>query len=270
MVGQYYELFRPLCGRVFGLDSLMGVGKSVTGKSMEHFLLEQGLPARYFPEFGNDRLLGSYLTNRQKYAFSFQSIMVMERLRIHRDAKEFADSGGIAIIDRTVYGDRAFESLGVKKGNITREDHETYLSLIADFEQSEKEHGDLAHYRIDLICYLNCDYDTCLRRLGRRGNKDEIKGYSKTDYVELEEEYLKSLSVVRDKMIVVDYSKELQLVYRDNQYYIPDSEVIALLLFILDELMARATKVRSLVEPTKMITLVPTDSVFSNKIDSML
>ena len=42
------------------------------------------------------------------YAFSFQMVALQDRFEIHRQAFEFASKGGIALIDRGIYGDMAF------------------------------------------------------------------------------------------------------------------------------------------------------------------
>lgn len=248
------EMYQPLVGMVIGLDALMGVGKSVTGRSLEHFLRIKGYKVKYYPEFVNFLLLALYLQNKKEHAFEFQAIMVRERLRIHQEASDFARSGGIAIVDRTIYGDRAFEALAFKKDFITEQQHAVYLSLIDDFK---------AKFDLDVILYLDCNYDTCLRRIGRRGNEEEVKAYQRSDFIELDQEYLKQLSPIRDRLVCLDFSSDLELVYRDGLYYLPESEIQTILSYLMKHFANRRRRLRQSLELSKEVILLPTENVFS-------
>ena len=71
-----YDTYRPLIGSSILLEGSIGVGKSTVGKSLEKFFKNIGLKARFYPEYVNEPLLNQYISDMNKYAYSFQLIML--------------------------------------------------------------------------------------------------------------------------------------------------------------------------------------------------
>lgn len=166
MFSSYHELypvFRQLRNTTILIDGIIGVGKSTLGKSLEQFLNGIGIPSKFYGEYVNPRLLSQYISDMKKYAYTFQMVMLTRRFEIYRDAKRFASSGGVSIIDRNLLGDYAFAYMQYKKGNITEEEWKIYTDMY------RLENVDQPDY----VLFLDCGTETALRRTRRRGVDSE-------------------------------------------------------------------------------------------------
>src|SRR4051812_7244364 len=103
-----YCRFKSLKCGVFTIEGIIGVGKTTLGRSLEKMLNDNGIATKFFPEYVNKDLLGQYIGNMHRYAYSFQLIMLCKRIEIYREAERFAATGGVAIIDRSIVGDMTF------------------------------------------------------------------------------------------------------------------------------------------------------------------
>lgn len=165
--------FRSLRGSVISLEAKISAGKSTLGKSMEAFLSKAGFRAKFYEEPVSEHLLNLYLSDMKKYAFSFQLVIIERRIQIHKEATLFAQSGGIAIIDRGVYGDLAFAHMQRNAGLFTDQEWSTYNAEIEDQKLDDPY----------IIVYLDCSTETALRRVKVRGNQSEINTYT-PDYMD--------------------------------------------------------------------------------------
>lgn len=198
-----YEDCRQHRGAVWVIEGGVGVGKSTTGQSLSNKLIEIGLNARFFPEYVNRRLLKQFIDDMKTYAYSFQMIMLFKRIEIYNDAERFAATGGIAIIDRSIIGDKTFAYMQMEAGNISADEWETYLSIMKE--------------EIRLVpsasIFLKCSVKTSMDRIRARGNLEEIKGYSE-DYIgKLLTAYDRSISECTNvKHVIVDWNKPVHIV----------------------------------------------------------
>ncbi len=165
---RYQIDFRCLVGSIIGLEGLIGAGKTTAGRSMVNFLNENGIKAKFFKEFVNPRLLKQYISDMKKYSYTFQLIMGMKRLEIYHKASEYAKTGGIAIIDRTLLGDMTFALMQYHNGNYTEEEWDTYNDII-------KTGTSLAP---SLVVYFKTSSAKAYERMVSRGYKSEKDGYT--------------------------------------------------------------------------------------------
>lgn len=196
-----HRRFSCLRGSVLTLEGVIGVGKSTLGKYIENYLNSNDLVAKYYPEYVNTVILNQFIRNKEKYAYSFQILMLDRRIHIYREASVFASTGGIAIIDRSINGDYTFANMLYKKRFINDEEWDAYNSII-DNEKLIEPHATI---------YLNCDSETALRRIGTRGNIAEKTGYSREYLDELAEAYSITRNNINHPLILVDWNTDKKI-----------------------------------------------------------
>ena len=184
-----------LRGHVITIEGLIGAGKSTLGRSLVQYLTNIGLDAKFYSEFVHLPLLEQYISNMSKYGYSFQIIMVRERLRIYRVAMEAADRGEISIIDRCMLGDVAFARMLHQQKILSDDEWSTYLSLIKKDEIIEPS----------LTVYLDCSAKEAFNRMLSRSNQAEVTGYSLEYFEHLEKSYQEIISAINPPLIKVDW-----------------------------------------------------------------
>ena len=214
---QYQIDFRCLVGAIIGLEGLIGAGKTTSGRSMVKFLNKNGLKAKFFKEFVNPKLLKQYISDMNKYSYTFQIIMEMKRLEIYKQAFEYAKTGGIAIIDRTLLGDMTFALMQYQNGNYTEDEWETYNDIL-------RNGTDLAP---SLVVYFKTTPATAYERMVSRGYKSEKDGYTIDYFQTLHSKYDEVMERAKKTICVLDldWNKDKKVV--DGN--IKDSEVVNLL-----------------------------------------
>lgn len=191
-----------LRGSVITIEGLIGIGKTTLGEAFVQYLNKQGFQARFFPEYVNPYFLGKYIANMSRYSFSFQLFMLEKRLQIYKEAQAFANTGGIALIDRSLNGDYTFAWMQWRKGFFTEEEWEIYRALLTKEPISEPH----------LTLYLTCDPETSLCRIARRGNEDEIKGYQLAYMKELDQAYQVHMrEIVKHPVLKLDWNENKEL-----------------------------------------------------------
>lgn len=193
---QYYNRFKSLKGSIITVEGIIGVGKTTLGKTLEAFLNEIGLNAKFYPEYVNKMLLDQYIQDMKKYAYTFQMIMLCKRIEIYREAERFSSTGGIAIIDRSIIGDMTFAKMQKDNGNFTDQEWDTYISLM-------KQEIQLSPYA---NIYLKCSPATSLQRIKNRGIDSEISGYSYKYIEQLHQSYEKSIEEAKVNNIILDWN----------------------------------------------------------------
>lgn len=116
---------RQFIGRIIAVEGGIGAGKSTFGQTLTEYLTDSGLRARYYPEYINQKLLSQYIGDMKKYAYSFQMVMLTMRINIYREAVDFARTGGIAVIDRSLVGDYTFAKMQKETGRISDSEWES-------------------------------------------------------------------------------------------------------------------------------------------------
>ena len=175
----YNLAFRCLRGSVIGIEGLIGAGKTTAITAIYNLLKECKLKVKLFKEYINPDLLGQYIKNMKDYSYSFQVIMGMKRGNAYKDACEYAKSGGIALLDRTLVGDYAFAIMQKNNGNITESEWKVYKSII------KTEKGP----QPSLIVNFDVDPEIAFARMRKRGRKDEVGGYTLQYFQNLKDNY---------------------------------------------------------------------------------
>ena len=191
--------FAPLRGSVITIEGLIGIGKTTLGRAIVNYLSSNGFNARFYPEYVNEDFLKTYIANMEKYSFSFQLFMLEKRIEIYNEAQRFAETGGIAIIDRSINGDYTFALMQLKKGFFDDEEWQVYLSILRKEKIPEPS----------LTLYLICSPETSMRRVKKRGIQSEINGYTIEYMKELNAAYNESMKTVKHPLVTVDWEYDV-------------------------------------------------------------
>lgn len=192
--------FSSLHGFVICIEGIIGIGKSTLGRSLCEFLKHHNFKVNYFPEVINPKFLKLYLSDMKKYAFSFQISALQNRFEIHRRAAEFAAKGGIAIIDRGLYGDMAFAWMQVRKGFFSPDELAAYNEQITMQEL----------YNPSFILHLVCDPSVSIKRVQVRDRVGETgkKGYTKQYMKDLHEAHQETLQNYEGPLLTMNWNQD--------------------------------------------------------------
>ncbi len=196
---------RCLRSAVIGIEGLIGSGKTTLGTSLKYQLKSIGFKnVKFFKEYVNTDLLNQYLSDIEKYSYTFQIIMLIKRLEIYKKAIKYSESGGISIIDRTLPGDYAFALMQYKSGNIDESEWNIYNSILQQ------------HKRIkpSIILYLKTDINIALNRMIHRGRVSEVNGYDIKYFEDLESSYNEVFKNVNTKTLNINWNDNLTI--KDN------------------------------------------------------
>lgn len=127
-----------------------------------------------FPEQVDGELLDKYLLDPKVWAFEFQKKILLDKAKIYERAQTVKNSGGIAIIDRSIEGDRAMALSCYSRGYLTPSEWDEYSleygSIINRFKTTNIIH--------DIAIYLD-DEDARIRlRILTRGNGNEYMAFT--------------------------------------------------------------------------------------------
>ena len=197
--------FKCLIGSEIIIEGLIGVGKSTLGKSVTSYLEKIGLPVRFFNEFLNIKLLKLYINDMKHYGYAFQIIMMRERLRIYKEAKEFSKKGGISIIDRSLIGDYAFALMLKNKGYINDAEWEVYLDLMK-YESDDEP---------NITVFLQCTPEQAFERMKNRSLQVEKDGYSLNYFKDLDAAYQNVINKISHNIAIVPWGDNC---YITNDY----------------------------------------------------
>ena len=214
-----YKKYRKLRGTLYAFEGSVGTGKSTLGWSLEKKLQDSGLKAKYYPEYRNDLLLDQYLKNMKRYAYTFQMFMLMKRLEIYRDAYKFSLKGGIAIIDRSLLGDRTFARMLHRMKYITDEDWEIYNNVL----MSE------AYPEPDCILYLDCKPEKSYSRMISRGIESETTSYTLDYFQSLNEAYMESIEETSHPVHIIDWNDDQELLVENGKKYLTNEIICRVL-----------------------------------------
>lgn len=192
-----YYTYRHLRGSVIAIEGVISVGKTTLGNKLVDFFNGIGLTARFYTEYVNPELLQQFISNMPKYSYSFQMIMLCKRIETYRQALEFSKTGGIAILDRSLLGDRTFALMAHENGHISDAEWECYLSMVKHEIMMEP----------DWILFLDCEVETAMSRIRKRGNQDEITGYSRQYLEKLNEMYHKAMDSTSQRVVKMDWNR---------------------------------------------------------------
>ena len=141
------------------VDGVVGAGKSTLAEKLSQ---ELNIPIYY--ELQNQttlNLLEKFYKDKKRWAFTLQIHFLNERFGM---IKEINKNGG-GILDRSIFGDRIFASMLNEDGYMTNDEFETYSTLLENMLEHSKDP--------QLLVYINCDIDTAMSRIKKRGREME-------------------------------------------------------------------------------------------------
>lgn len=187
-----------LRGTIIIIEGIIGVGKTTLCKSLHNFLTELGHDVVWFPEKIPSSLISLYISDMKRYAFPFQVMVAQSRALDLSRACELAKMGKIVIMDRSLLGDCAFALMQKEKGYFTDAEFEAYLGVVSTGQpvSSPPLH----------ILYLESSPETAFERMKKRGNKDEIDGYTLDYFKELSATYARMIEHGEEKITTLPWS----------------------------------------------------------------
>ena len=194
--------FRCLRGSVIGLEGLIGAGKTTAANSIYELLKKSKLKVKLFKEYINNELLGQYINNMNDYSYAFQIIMGMKRGSAYKEACKYVESGGIALLDRTLVGDYAFVIMQKNNGNISDNEWKVYKSIIKTNSGPQPS----------LIVIFDVDPKIAFERMKQRGRKDEIGGYTLRYFQSLHDSYQKVFKGIESTPLLnIDWNSDQKI-----------------------------------------------------------
>lgn len=209
------------------IEGNIATGKTSIGYLMQRFMTLQGRESAFLVEpIGlEDPMLKLFLSDMKKYSFCFQMWVAQLRVNLYKEAVNLAANGYVVIIDRSLRGDMAFEAHHWEAGNISDEEHATYVSYITDNLKGLPEPNYTLHVKAPI--------EDILSRISKRNRLSEQDAYSKEYLLEMEACHGKTLKEVKTLEFLNVDSEVLS-----NPSSAEDSEVIAFASKILTELGA--------------------------------
>lgn len=143
------------------IDGVVGCGKTTLGKKLSEYLnipMQQELQKK-----STMQLLERFYADKKRWSFTLQIHFLNERFRM---IKEIGNRNEIAILDRSIFGDKIFASMLNEDGFMSDEEFETYATLLDNM----LEHVTQPHQLI----YIECDVPTAIHRINKRGRTMEL------------------------------------------------------------------------------------------------
>lgn len=149
-------------GPLITIEAPIGAGKSTLTKLLSDIL---GSTPVYEPIADNE-LLDKFYENKEKYGFVFQISMISKRFDLIKKGLIQRNS----VLDRSIYGDRVFVDLLVKRGEIDPISAKVYYDLL-DTMLEELEY--IPSKTPDLMVYIHLPLELELERIEKRGRDFE-------------------------------------------------------------------------------------------------
>jgi len=129
--------------------------------------------------------------------------MMLKKIQIYKEAKEFVKNKGIAILDRSILGDYSFAYIQKKRGNICKEEFEIYKNI--------KDEDFIFDFKSDIIIYLKCKKDILKERIKKRGNIKEIDAYDDKYLEDIEKGYEKIIKKYGLNINLLEWNKNIDI-----------------------------------------------------------
>lgn len=194
-------------GTLILLDGIPGSGKSLLAKSLKAMLDDKGKPCKVYIEECDEEKLDQYIRDMEKYAYSFQLETALDKCKIEDEAVVFAESGGIAIVDRSLMGDSSFTLLHYANGFISANQLKEYTDKVFGAGSTSKSGNDKYD---SLSIYLSVKPEIALERIRRRGTQAEKDEYT-VEYLRLLDMAFREVSS-KVRIMEFNWDKELPVV----------------------------------------------------------
>lgn len=182
---------------MIGIEGSIGVGKSTFSEK----LAEELVAELFLEPVKENEWLPRFYSDPPKFGYKMQKYCFDNRMLMHQKAEE---NNGYSILDRTMFGDWAFELTNYKCKNISEREHTAYsLNRDVTFESQRP---------LDLILFLKAPTNKCLERIKKRGRKCE-QGITIEYLTTLDESYSEILEWVRinqpkTRVVVVEWTDD--------------------------------------------------------------
>jgi len=195
--------------KVITVDGNIAVGKTTWINLMETHLKSKGLkvfvvkePVDKWLEVG---ILQKFYKNKRKYAFSFQTFVVISRIQAIIEAwKEHGDNIDVYILERSCFTDAIFAQLNYERQDINEIEYRMY-------EQWRDFHSSLMPFEVGYRVYLHCTPEECYHRSLERSRDGEDK---------IPQEYLRDLARLHDNF----FSDKAHFAWDTSRNYLNNEE----------------------------------------------
>ena len=141
------------------IDGVVGAGKTTLAEKLGKAL---NIPVYFELQSQTTyNLLEEFYKDKKRWAFALQVHFLNERFRMIREIHH----KGIGILDRSIFGDRIFASMLHEDGYMTKDEFDTYSSLLDNMLQYVSNP--------DILLYIDCDLETAMERINIRGREME-------------------------------------------------------------------------------------------------
>lgn len=153
-------------GKIIALEGGIGVGKSyfleVIKRNFSNVkIFNEGLDQDIYKKIVKD-----YYERPIEKAYSFQLTMLWRKMADGLDAQEYADTGGIALIERTISSNaKVFCEIARKYGYLEDHEYKVYQHAYNKLKKPLR--------RPDKMIYLNCPVEMAYGRINDRGRGGE-------------------------------------------------------------------------------------------------
>lgn len=144
------------------IEAPIGGGKSNLTKLLSEVLESKAV----YEPIADNELLEKFYEDKEKYGFMFQVSMVSRRFDLIKQALAKRNS----ILDRSIYGDRVFVDLLVKRGEMEQVEADVYYDLL---ETMLEELQYIPSKTPDLMIYIDLPLELELERIQSRGREFE-------------------------------------------------------------------------------------------------
>ncbi|PCJ29219.1 MAG: hypothetical protein COA94_02050 [Rickettsiales bacterium] len=159
-----------MSGYVLYIDGMVGSGKTSLCKRIKAFLVSEESQCKLFSRPINTKLLNLFISNPKNYAFALELSCLTNNRNVRENALSFASEGGIAIVDRSVYGDIACATLQYGSGNISTNEWAICVDTFEGIKEIE-----VPNEIEELYVYLNTNTTDALNNIYNRGIDSERK-----------------------------------------------------------------------------------------------
>jgi len=159
---------------IVSIEGNIGSGKSTLFDSLQNnykdnkkiiFLKEPVDEWEKIKDENGKSILKNFYDNQEKYAFSFQVIAFISRLKILREIFKNIDNDTIIITERSLYTDKmVFSKMLYDFGKIEYINYQIYLSWFEEFAND---------YPINKVIYIKTNPEICHYRITKRSREGE-------------------------------------------------------------------------------------------------
>ena len=193
--------------KIISIEGNIGSGKSTIINKLKEsnsgviFLLEPVEQWEKIVDFDGINILTKYYSDQKKYAFSFQIMAFITRLRQINDIIEKYSNQNVTIVtERCIFTDR--EIFAKMLYNDSKIEHIEYSIYNSWFDYFVK------NIHIDKFIYINTSPEICLERIAKRNRSGEV---IPLDYLKNLESFHKEWLFNKENTIIIDGSSEINL-----------------------------------------------------------